>query len=170
MPSSYTTDAILLTRTMGELGYKPRNIVAQASGFSDKAFLDAMGDKVGGLISRASFALDMAQKRPSVLKVNEMYKARSKRDLNDSTSRELMGLLVLADAIDRAKSTNGEKFGRRWQRQIFRARAPSCRGNTSGSVQTGRTPTQIRCWCSMSVERSSRSFPRRWLLPRRCGR
>jgi branched-chain amino acid transport system substrate-binding protein len=110
LPSSYTTDAILLMRTMGELGYKPKNIVAQASGFSDKAFLDAMGSKVTGLISRASFSLDMAQKRPSVLKVNGMYKARSNRDLNDSTSRELMGLLVLADAINRAKSTDGEKI------------------------------------------------------------
>jgi branched-chain amino acid transport system substrate-binding protein len=110
LPSSYTTDAILLMRTMAELGYKPRNIVAQASGFSDKAFFDAMGDKALGIISRASFSLDMAQKRPSVRKVNDMYRARSNRDLNDSTSRELMGLLVLADAIDRAKSTDGEKI------------------------------------------------------------
>jgi branched-chain amino acid transport system substrate-binding protein len=97
-------------RTMGELGYKARNIIAQASGFSDKSFYDAMGDKAAGIISRASFSLDMAQKRPSVLKVNDMYRARSNRDLNDSTSRELMGLLVLADAIDRAKSTDGEKI------------------------------------------------------------
>ncbi len=110
LPSSYTTDAILLMKTMDELGYKPKNIVAQASGFSDKAFFDALGDKAVGIITRASFSLDMAQKRPSVLKVNAMYKARSGRDLNDSTSRELMGLLVLADAIDRAKSTDGEKM------------------------------------------------------------
>jgi len=79
-------------------------------GFSEKAFFDAMGDKAVGIISRASFSLDMAQKRPSVLKVNDMFKARSNRDLNDSTSRELMGLLVLADAIDRAKSTDGDKI------------------------------------------------------------
>ncbi|WP_426434632.1 ABC transporter substrate-binding protein [Bradyrhizobium genosp. P] len=110
MPSSYITDAILLMRTMAELGYKPRNIVAQASGFSDKAFFDAVGDKAVGIISRASFSLDMAEKRPSVLKVNNMFKVRSSRDLNDSTSRELMGLLVLADAIDRAKSTDGDKI------------------------------------------------------------
>jgi branched-chain amino acid transport system substrate-binding protein len=110
MPSSYTTDAILLMRTMGELGYKPKNIVAQASGFSDKSFYDAMGEKAVGVISRASFSLDMARKRPSVLKVNDLYKARSGRDLNDSTSRELMGLLVLADAIDRARTTDGEKI------------------------------------------------------------
>jgi len=110
LPSSYTTDAILLMKTMDELGYKPKNIVAQAAGFSEKAFFDGVGDKAIGIISRASFSLDMAQKRPSVLKVNDMFKARSNRDLNDSTSRELMGLLVLADAIDRAKSTDGNKI------------------------------------------------------------
>jgi branched-chain amino acid transport system substrate-binding protein len=110
LPSSYTTDAILLMRTMAELGYRPKNIIAQASGFVDKSFYDAIGDKAAGIISRASFSIDMAAKRPSVLKVNDMYKARSNRDLNDSTSRELMGLLVLADAIDRAKSTEGEKI------------------------------------------------------------
>jgi branched-chain amino acid transport system substrate-binding protein len=110
MPSSYTTDAIMLAKTMQELGYQPKNIVAQASGFSDKAFFDAIGDKAIGLITRASFSLDMAKKRPSVVKVNDMYKARSSRDLDDSTSRELMGLLVLADAIDRAGSVDGERI------------------------------------------------------------
>jgi branched-chain amino acid transport system substrate-binding protein len=110
MPSSYTSDAILLTKTMEELGYKPKNIIAQASGFSDKAFYDAVGDKVAGLITRASFSLDMARKRLSIDKVNEMFRARANRDLNDATSRELMGLLVLADAIDRAGSLDGEKI------------------------------------------------------------
>src|SRR5258708_14259343 len=75
MPSSYTTDSILLVKTMGELGYMPKNIVAQAAGFSEKAFYDAVGDKVAGAITRASFSLDLAAKRPSVGKINEMYKA-----------------------------------------------------------------------------------------------
>ncbi|MEW6642213.1 MAG: ABC transporter substrate-binding protein [Pseudomonadota bacterium] len=110
MPSSYTTDAILLVKTMDELGYKPKNIVAQAAGFADKAYFDAVADKSVGLISRASFSLDMAQKRPAILKVNEMFKARAGRDLNDNTSRQLMAILVLADAIDRAKSTDGDKI------------------------------------------------------------
>jgi branched-chain amino acid transport system substrate-binding protein len=110
LPSSYTTDAILLMKTMDELGYKPKNIVAQAAGFADKAYFDAVADKSIGLISRASFSLDMAQKRPSILKVNEMFKARAGRDLNDNTSRQLMAILVLADAIDRAKATDGEKI------------------------------------------------------------
>ena len=60
LPSSYTTDSILLIKTMDELGYKPKNILAQAAGFSDKVTFDAVGDKLNGLISRASFSLDMA--------------------------------------------------------------------------------------------------------------
>jgi branched-chain amino acid transport system substrate-binding protein len=110
MPSSYTTDAILLVKTMAELGYKPKNIVAQDAGFSEQALYDAVGDKLEGAISRGSFSLDLAQKRPMVGLINEMYKKRSGKDFNDYTSREFMGLIVAADAINRAKSTDGDKI------------------------------------------------------------
>ena len=110
MPSSYTTDSILLIKTMSELGYKPKAIVAQAAGFSEQALYDAVGDKLEGSITRGSFSLDLAQKRASVAKVNEMFKAKSGKDLNDNTAREFMALLVLAEAIDRAKSTEGAKI------------------------------------------------------------
>jgi branched-chain amino acid transport system substrate-binding protein len=110
MPSSYTTDAILLVKTMAELGYKPKNIVAQNAGFSEKATYDAVGDKLSGVISRGSFSLDLAKKRPMVGLINEKFFARSGKDFNDLTSRQFMGLIVLAEAINRAKSTDGEKI------------------------------------------------------------
>ncbi len=110
MPSSYTTDSILLVKTMGELGYKPKNIVAQDAGFSEKALYDAVGDKLEGVISRGSFSLDLAAKRPMVGKINDMYKAKSGKDFNDYSSRQFMGLIVMADAINRAKSTDGDKI------------------------------------------------------------
>src|SRR5882757_7177307 len=108
MPSSYTTDGILLVKTMGDLGYKPRAMVAQDAGFSEKALYDAVGRQIEGVISRGSFSLDLAAKRPMVGAVNALYKAKSGKDLNDYSSRQLMGLIVLADAINRAKSTDGE--------------------------------------------------------------
>ncbi|MGF6311521.1 branched-chain amino acid transport system substrate-binding protein [Bradyrhizobium sp. i1.8.4] len=110
MPSSYTTDAILLVKTMAELGYKPKNIMAQDAGFSEKATYDAVGDKLEGVISRGSFSLDLAQKRPMVGLINEMYRAKSGKDFNDYSSRQFMGLIVMADAINRAKSTDGDKI------------------------------------------------------------
>jgi branched-chain amino acid transport system substrate-binding protein len=110
LPSSYTTDAILLVKTMAELGYKPKNIIAQAAGFSEKTVFDTVGDKLTGLISRGSFSLDLAAKRPFITTVNDMFKKRAGRDLNDNTSRQFMALLILADAIDRAKSIDGGKI------------------------------------------------------------
>ena len=110
MPSSYTTDGILLVKTMAELGYKPNAIVAQDAGFSEKALYDAVGDKLEGVISRGTFSLDLAAKRPMVGKVNAMFKEKSGKDFNDLTSRQFMGLIVMAEAINRAKSTDGEKI------------------------------------------------------------
>lgn len=110
MPSSYTTDGILLIKTMGELGYKAKNIVAQNAGFSEKALYDAVGDKIPGVISRGSFSIDLAAKRPMVGKINDMFKEKSGKDFNDYSSRQFMGLIVMADAINRAKSTDGDKI------------------------------------------------------------
>ena len=110
MPSSYTTDSILLVKTLAELGYKPNAIVAQDAGFSEKALYDAVGDKLEGVISRGTFSLDLATKRPMVGKINAMFKEKSGKDFNDLTSRQFMGLIVMADAINRAKSTDGDKI------------------------------------------------------------
>jgi branched-chain amino acid transport system substrate-binding protein len=110
MPSSYTTDGILLVKTMAELGYKPNAIVAQDAGFSEKALYDAVGDKLEAVISRGTFSLDLAAKRPMVGKINAMFKEKSGKDLNDFSSRQFMGLIVMADAINRAKSTDGDKI------------------------------------------------------------
>ncbi|RDI22012.1 amino acid/amide ABC transporter substrate-binding protein (HAAT family) [Pseudacidovorax intermedius] len=110
LPSCYTTDVILLMNTCTQLGYKPRNIVAQAAGFVEKAALDVVGDKLQGMITRASFALDTAGKRPSIGFVNTAFKARAGRDLNDASSRQFMAAIVLGDALQRAGSTDSEKL------------------------------------------------------------
>lgn len=109
MPSSYTTDSILMVKTMSELGYKPKAIIAQSAGFAEKAFLDAVGSQIENFITRGTFSLDLAEKRPSVGKVNEMFRARAGKDLNDNTAREFMAMLLLAYGVDLAKSTEGAK-------------------------------------------------------------
>lgn len=109
LPSSYTTDAILMVRTMAELGYRPRNMIAQAAGFAEKATYEAVGDKLDGVMSRASFALDLAPKRPAIAVVNDMFKARAGRDLNDNTARLVEAMLVMADGVNRAGAVEGTK-------------------------------------------------------------
>jgi branched-chain amino acid transport system substrate-binding protein len=110
LPSSYTSDAILLTNAMASIGYKPKNLVTQAAGYIEKPTLESVGDKLQGMISRASFSADMGDKRPSAKAVNDMFKARAGRDLNDQTSRVFTAMMVLAEAIDRAKSVEPKKI------------------------------------------------------------
>ena len=54
----------------------------------------------------ASFAIDATKARPAIVKVNALFRARDNKDLNDLTGRELTALQVLADALNRAKSTS----------------------------------------------------------------
>ncbi len=104
LPSSYTSDAILILKAMNEIGYKPKAILAQAAGFQESAFMQGAGALAEGAMSRSSFALDADKLRPAIPVVNGLYKAHNNKDMNDNTSREITALLVLADAINRAGS------------------------------------------------------------------
>jgi len=111
MPTSYTSDAILMMRTMHDVGYKPKAIMAQDAGFVDPPFLQAVGPLAEGLMTRSSFSLDAVASRPAIPAVNALVKpADNGKDLNDTTSRELTALQVLADALNRAKSTDNMKL------------------------------------------------------------
>ncbi len=108
MPSSYTSDSILILKAMNEIGYKPKAIMAQAAGFQESAFLTGAGPLAEGVMSRSSFALDAAKSRPAIPAVNALYKAHNNKDLNDNTSRDVTALAVLVDAINRAGSAKPE--------------------------------------------------------------
>ncbi len=108
MPSSYTSDAILMMKGMNDIGYKPPAIMAQSAGFIEQNFLTAVGNLAEGVLSRSSFALDATASRPAIVPVNALYKARNRKDLNDTTSREIVALQALADAINRAGSLKSD--------------------------------------------------------------
>src|SRR5262249_48213486 len=52
---SYTSDAILYTKTMKELNWKPEIMIADDAGFNDPSFMRTMAPLVEGLISRSAF-------------------------------------------------------------------------------------------------------------------
>src|SRR5476649_1737209 len=106
---SYTSDAILYAKTMKELNWKPAIMMADDAGFNDPAFVKAMGPQVEGLVSRSAFA---AGKPGSIAAIiDALYKKKSGGDgLDDGSARGLQGFLALADAINRAESTDPEKI------------------------------------------------------------
>ncbi len=107
LPSLYTSDAILLTRTAKNLDYNPKMIIAQDAGYTDPKFVAEMGKEAEGAITRAPFALDLAAKKPAIPVINDMFKKLSGgRDISDVPARVFTGFLTLADAINRAGSTD----------------------------------------------------------------
>lgn len=105
---SYTSDAILYMKTMKNLDYKPPMVIGDDSGFSDPSFIPAVADIAQGVMNRSSW--DIGKPGSTTYKINEMYKAKTGRDLDDTSARNLQAMLTLADALNRAGSTDPEKI------------------------------------------------------------
>ncbi|BDG62375.1 ABC transporter substrate-binding protein [Caldinitratiruptor microaerophilus] len=108
--ASYGPDAILYMKTYKEFDLAPKIILAQDAGFVDSQFLKNLGKDGEYVFSREVWSLDLAKNNPQIAKVNDMYKERFGTDMNGNSARAFTGLLVLADAINRAGSTEPEKI------------------------------------------------------------
>ena len=96
MQSSYLGDAILSMKSYKELG------------FSDTEFIRTLGKDAEYVITREVWALDLANRNPLIKQVNDLYFSRYKTNFTGNSSRTFTGLMVMADAINRAKSTEPE--------------------------------------------------------------
>jgi len=105
---SDTADTILYFRTMKNLDYLPAIIIGDDAGFSDPTFIPNVGDLAQGAINRSAF--DIGKPGSNSYIVNQMFKAKYGRDLDDTSARWMQGFLVLADAINRTGSTEPEKI------------------------------------------------------------
>jgi branched-chain amino acid transport system substrate-binding protein len=105
---SYASDAILFMRTMKTLDYLPPMIIGDSAGFSDPAFLPAVGELAKGLVNRSVWS----KGPPGSLSadVNAIYRAKTGNEIGDVSGRSLQAFFVLADALNRAGSTDPAKL------------------------------------------------------------
>ena len=108
MQSSYLGDALLSMKTYKELGFAPDMILANNAGFTDTEFIKTLGKDAEYVITREVWALDLANRNPLIKEVNALYNSRHKANFTGNSSRTFTGLMVIADAINRAKSTEPE--------------------------------------------------------------
>ncbi len=105
MESSYLGDAVLAMKTYKDRGYTPNALLANDAGFNDSEFLRTLGKDGEYVLSREVWALDLAERKPLIRKANELLRQRHGVDFNGNSARDFTGILVLAEAIDRAGST-----------------------------------------------------------------
>jgi branched-chain amino acid transport system substrate-binding protein len=108
LPTSYVADAILMMRTFESQNYAPGAILAQGVGFTEGSFLETVGATGNYILSREVFSLDLQENKPIIGQVNDLFSEQYDRDLEGATARSFTALLVLADAINRACSTEPE--------------------------------------------------------------
>ena len=107
MHASYITDAILFTKTFKEMGFLPKMIMTFA-GYIEPAYLPTVKSDGNGFVVRSTFALDLARNKPLVAKVNELFRKKYGTDMSENAARSFTAPFVLADAINRAKTTEAE--------------------------------------------------------------
>jgi len=83
-------------------------VIGDDTGFSDPSFITAIADISQGAMNRSAW--DIGQPGSTTYRINEMYKAKTGRDLDDTSARNMQSFLALVEAIDRAGSTEPEKI------------------------------------------------------------
>ena len=100
MPSS-------ITKTFKEMGFSPKGFLTMA-GYMEPDYLKAVKSDGNYMVVRSTFALDLAKRKPLVAQVNELFKKKYGMDMSGNAARSFTAPFVLADAINRAKSTESE--------------------------------------------------------------
>jgi branched-chain amino acid transport system substrate-binding protein len=107
--ASYISDAILYTQQLKQQDVNVP-ILAMDAGYIDSAYLKTVAKDGEYILSREVWAKDLQKARPVVKTVNDMYKNKYGVDMNGNSARTVTGILTLADAINRAGSTEPEKI------------------------------------------------------------
>ncbi len=107
MHAAYITDAILFTRTFKEMNLVPKGFLTM-TGYVESDYLPTVKADGNYFLVRSTFALELAKKKPMVGQVAELYKQKYGIDMGENTARSFSAPFVVADAINRAGSTDPE--------------------------------------------------------------
>jgi len=110
MQTSYTADAILSVKTYKELNFAPTALIANNAGFNDPDLIKSLGKDADYILSREVWAKDLSAKKPMIKTVADMFEKKAGKPMSGDYARSFTGMIVLADAINRAKSTEPAKI------------------------------------------------------------
>jgi len=103
--ASYTSDAILMVKTLKEQKVQPKIIWGQDAGFETPEFRTTLGDSIVGILTRTVFLPKVAEVKPVAGKINAMYKAKTGNDLSGASARSFTGLQTWVAVLEKAGST-----------------------------------------------------------------
>jgi branched-chain amino acid transport system substrate-binding protein len=103
--ASYTSDAILMMKTMKAQKAEPKILWGQDAGFEVPEFRATLGDSVVGILTRTVFLPQVVQVKKVAGQVNALYKAKTGNDLTGASARSFTGLQTWVHVLEKAAST-----------------------------------------------------------------
>jgi len=105
---SNAADAILLTNTMAEMQVKPKVVLASGGGHADPKFLENTDTNALGIFDEVEWNTDV--NKPAAKPANEKFKKKYGYDLTGESVDAYVAMYVIADALERAASTDPAKI------------------------------------------------------------
>ena len=103
--ASYTSDAILMIKTLKAQKAQPKILWGQDAGFEVPEFRATLGDSVVGILTRTVFLPQVVQVKKVAGQVNALYKAKTGNDLTGASARSFTGLQTWVHVLEKAGST-----------------------------------------------------------------
>jgi branched-chain amino acid transport system substrate-binding protein len=103
--ASYTSDAILMIKTLAAQKAQPKILWGQDAGFEVPEFRATLGDSVVGILTRTVFLPQVVQLKKVAGQVNALYKAKTGNDLTGASARSFTGLQTWVHVLENAAST-----------------------------------------------------------------
>ncbi|RLB14720.1 MAG: branched-chain amino acid ABC transporter substrate-binding protein [Deltaproteobacteria bacterium] len=103
--ASYTSDAILMVKTLKAQKARPKIIWGQDAGFEKPEFRNTLGDSIIGILTRTVFLPKVVEIKNLAGQVNAMYKAKTGNDLGGASARAFTGLQTWVHVLEKAGST-----------------------------------------------------------------
>lgn len=108
LQASLLGDMMLFAKTYKELKVNFNANLSYCGGYHDPSFVLNLKKDAEYFMGQCTFSPDFINKKPVLGKINEMYKKRSGVDFDGVTIEAFTAVLVIADAFNRAKSTDPE--------------------------------------------------------------
>ncbi len=104
--ASYDAEAILFAKTYKQFDFAPKGILAIGAAFTSNAFRNALKQDANFFLVRENWALDLAGRNPLIAEVAKLYQDKYNKAMDGTPARAFQAMMTLADAINRAGSTD----------------------------------------------------------------
>jgi branched-chain amino acid transport system substrate-binding protein len=108
--ASYTSDAILMVKTLKAQKAQANIIWGQDAGFEKPEFRSTLGDNIEGILTRTVFLPQVVTLKKVAGQVNSLYKAKTGNDLGGASARSFTGLQTWIYVLEQAGSTEPAKI------------------------------------------------------------